>query len=204
MGEGGAHGARIPESLEMVRDVGVRLRRLPGPALLREGEPDRPDRPESVEGPAGGSPPDGARQRSGRPSSEAPGDRRDRSVAARRPARRIRRARGARRRGRIVRLLPPRPASLGGDDGAEGGRLPEEPPGGGEADGDDHRRLACEIRIRPSEEGGAPPADGLRDPAPRGDQHAGAAGGAADAGGSSRDPAAPGPFPLVRPVQQHR
>ena len=86
VGEGRAHGARIPESLEMVRDVGVRLRCLPGPAPLREGEPDRPDRPESVEGAAGGGSPDWAGQRSGGPSPYAAGDRRDRSLAAPRPA----------------------------------------------------------------------------------------------------------------------
>ena len=129
MGCGRAHGARVPEGVEVVRDVGIRLRRLPGPAPLREGKPDRRDRPRSVEGIAGGGPPDGARQCSGGPSPEAPGDRRDRSVAARRPARRLRGACGARRWGRIVRLLPPRPAAVGGDDGAEGGRLPGRAPG---------------------------------------------------------------------------
>ena len=71
MGEGGAHGARVPEGVEVVRDVGVRLRRLPGPAPLREGEPDRRDRPESAEGVAGGGPPDGARQRTGGPAPES-------------------------------------------------------------------------------------------------------------------------------------
>ena len=104
----------------------------------------------------------------------------------------------------IVRLLPSRPAALGGDDGAEGGRIPEESPRGGEADGDDHRRVAREIRLRTPEEGGAPPSDGVCDPAPRGDQHAGAERGAADAGGAARGPAAPGPFRLVCPVYQHR
>ena len=56
----------------------------------------------------------------------------------------------------------------------------KSPRGEGKTDGDDHRRLAREIRLRAPEEGGPPHADGVRDRPPRGDQHAGAEGGAAD------------------------
>ena len=80
------------------------------------------------------------------------------------------------------------------------GRLPEEPPGGGETDGDDHRRLACECGF------GLPKKVIRRMPMPYAIllteeiEHPEQKEGRLMQVDLPRGTAAPGPFPLVCPV----